>query len=329
METKEKKPVRRRGKPAPSARRPAAVKKRPVRARKITPQRKIRPPREDIPEAVYTLPQPLRKGKFLLRLISVVAAVLALVVALAVFFRVETVTVLGAEKYTPWMICEASGIQTGDGLLTLSKARAAGKIKSALPYVDQVKIIRQLPSTVQIEITELDVTYAIAAEDTTWWLIDSSGRAVEAIDASGASGYTRILGVTIQTPRQNQNVTATETLPVTEGTEADGETQDGEVTIPTQPVETNGQRLSAALSVLKALEENGIIGQVSAVNVESLADLALQYGQRFQVKLGSADRISYKISYMSQMVAQLADHQTGTLDVSFEFSEQGIFSPES
>ena len=328
METKEKKPVRRRRKPAASKPRPT-VKKRPVRVRKATPQRRIRAPREDIPEAVYTLPQPLRKGKFLLRLISVVAAVLALVVALAVFFRVETVTVLGAEKYTPWMVCEASGIQTGDGLLTLSKARAAGKIKSALPYVDQVKIIRQLPSTVQIEITELDVTYAIAAEDTGWWLIDSTGRAVEAIDGSAANGYTRILGVTVQTPRQGQNVAAAETVPATEDTEASEETQNGEVTIPTQPVETNGQRLSAALSILKALEENGIIGQVSAVNVESLADLALQYGQRFQVKLGSADRISYKISYMSQMVAQLADHQTGTLDVSFEFSEQGIFSPES
>lgn len=328
METKEKKPVRHRKKPTASAQRPA-VKKRPVQVRKVTAKRKISPPREDIPEAVYTMPQPLRKGKFLLRLVSVVAAVLALVVALAVFFRVETVTVLGAEKYTAWMVCEASGIQEGDGLLTLSKARAAGKIKSALPYVDQVKILRQMPSTVRIEITELDVTYAIAAEDTGWWLIDSAGKAVEAVDASAASGYTRILGVTIQSPRQGQSVTAVQTLPATEETEATEESQESGVTIPTQPVETNGQRLSAALSILKALEENGIIGQVSTVNVESLADLALQYGQRFQVKLGSADRISYKVSYMSQMVAQLADHQTGTLDVSFEFSEQGIFSPES
>lgn len=327
MDTKVKKKVRRRANPKAAATRTVA-QKRPVRRRQEKSQRTVKPPRENIPEAVYTMPQPLRKGKFLLRLVSVVAAVLAMVVALAVFFRVETVTVLGAEKYTPWMICEASGIKEGDGLLTLSKARAAGKIKSALPYVDRVKIIRQLPSTVQIEVTELDVTYAVEAEDTSWWLIDSAGRAVEAIDASTATGYTRVLGVTIQSPRQSQNVTAAETAPA-ETEESTGETQEGEVTIPTQPVETNGMRLSAALSILKSLEENGIIGQVSTVQVASLADLELQYGQRFRVKLGSSDRLSYKISYMSQMVAQLADHQTGTLDVSFEFSEQGIFSPES
>jgi len=330
MDTKEKQTTRRRRRqPAPAKSRD--VRKRPAPQRRAKqPQRRIKAPREDIPEAIYTMPQPLRKGKFLLRLVSVVAVVLAMVVALSIFFRVDTVTVLGAEKYTPWMIREASGIEDGDGLLTLSKARAAGKIKSALPYVDQVKIIRQLPSTVQIEITELAVTYAIAAEDASWWLIDSDGEAVEPIEASAATGYTRIAGLTIQSPRQGQSVVAAEPQATesTEQTESTEDTGDG-ITIPTQAPETNSQRLSAALSILKCLEDNGVIGQVATVNVVSLADLELQYGQRFQVKLGNSDRLSYKITYMTQMISQLADHQTGELDVSFEFSEQGIFTPDS
>lgn len=326
METKEKKTSKPRRRTS-AVKRPDTAKRRPTPQRRTRqPQRRVKAPREDIPEAVYTMPQPLRKGKFLLRLVSVVAVVLSMVIAMSIFFRVDTVTVLGAEKYTPWMVREASGIEDGDGLLTLSKARAAGKIKSALPYVDQVKIIRQLPSTVQIEITELAVTYAIAAEDATWWLIDSDGEAVEPIEASAAIGYTRIAGLTIQTPRQGQSVTAAEAQTETEeSTEASG---DG-ITIPTQPAETNAQRLAAALSILKSLEDNGAIGQVASINVLSLTDLELQYGQRFQVKLGSSDRISYKITYMTQMISQLEDHQTGVLDVSFEFSEQGIFTPDS
>lgn len=330
MDTKEKKTPQRRRRQSSSAKRPD-VRKRPAPRRGTKqPPRRVKAPREDIPEAVYTMPQPLRKGKFLLRLVSVVAVVLAMVVALSIFFRVDTVTVLGAEKYTPWMIREASGIEDGDGLLTLSKARAAGKIKSALPYVDQVKIVRQLPSTVQIEITELAVTYAISAEDASWWLIDSSGEAVEPIEASAATGYTRIAGVTIQTPRQGQSVTAAETQ-TTESTEQTDSTEasDDGITIPTQPVETNAQRLSAALSILQSLEDNGVIGQVASINVVSLTDLQLQYGQRFLVKLGTSDRLSYKITYMTQMISQLEDHQTGELDVSFEFSEQGIFTPDS
>ena len=329
MDTKEKKTPQRRRRRTASAKRPD-VRKRPAPQRRTKqPQRRIKAPREDIPEAVYTMPQPLRKGKFLLRLVSVVAVVLAMVVALSIFFRVDTVTVLGAEKYTPWMVREASGIEDGDGLLTLSKARAAGKIKSALPYVDQVKIIRQLPSTVQIEITELAVTYAIAAEDASWWLIDSDGEAIERIEASAATGYTRIADVTIQTPRQGQSVVAAQDQ-TAESTETDSTEASGDdITIPTQAPETNAQRLTAALSILQSLEDNGVIGQVASVNVLSLSDLQLQYGQRFLVKLGTSDRLSYKITYMTQMISQLEDHQTGELDVSFEFSEQGIFTPDS
>ena len=355
MDTKERRAPARRKRPAqasrtaPPKRRPANTKPKPApdrRKRRPTPsapkrpqsqKRRIRAPRESIPEAVYTMPQPMGRGKFLLRLASVAAVVIAVMMAVSIFFRVDTITVLGAEKYTAWMVSEASGIQEGDGLLTLSKARAAGKIQSALPYVDEVKITRQLPGTVCIEIKELDVTYAICAEDNTWWLISSSGEVIEKIDASAASGYTRIFGVQAQAPREDQQVTAAEDVAATETTqaaEATAETQEGEenteaVTIPTQTPVTNAQRLDAALSILKALENNGVIGEVASINVENLTDIQLQYGQRFQVQLGNADRLDYKISYMAQAVAQMEDYQAGVLDVSFALSDQGIFTPES
>lgn len=302
--------------------------------RSTTHKRVVRAPREDIPEAVYTMPQSVRRGKFLLRLVSVVAVVIALMMVVSIFFRVDTVTVLGAKKYTPWMVREASGIQEGDALLTLSEARAAGKIRSALPYVDEVKIDIQLPGTVNIELTELEVTYAIQATDNTWWLISASGEAIEQIDGTAASAYTRIVGVQADAPRVNQAIVATADTAPTEQTEETGETEEDEqrtddVTLPTQMQETNAQRLQACLSILQSLENNGVIGQVVSVNVESLMDIQLQYGQRFQVKLGNTDKLDYKISYMTRAVEQMEEYQVGVLDVSFEYSEQGIFTPES
>lgn len=326
-----RRPANTRSKQAPDRRRRRAAAAAPKRPR---PQkRQIRAPKADIPQAVYTMPQPMGRGKFLLRLASVAAVVIAVMMAASIFFRVDTVTVLGAEKYTPWMVREASGIQEGDGLLTLSKARAAGKIRSALPYVDEVKITRQLPGTVSIEIRELDVTYAICAEDNTWWLISSGGEVIERIETSAASGYTRIFGVRAQAPREGQQVTAAQTADPTETngeTEPGGQTDpSGEVTISTQPQATNAQRVEAVLSILKALESSGVIGEVASINVENLSDVQLQYGQRFQVMLGNADRLDYKIDYMAQAIAQMEDYQAGVLDVSFAFSEQGIFTPES
>ena len=47
---------------------------------------------------------------------------IAIGMGLSIFFKVDTITVTGAQKYTAWMVREASGIEEGDGLLTLSKA---------------------------------------------------------------------------------------------------------------------------------------------------------------------------------------------------------------
>lgn len=341
MDTKERRAPQRRKKPArtrhtapqkkavPDRRRrgaTTAVSKRPRSQKRV-----IRAPKEDIPNAVYTMPKPLQKSKFLLRLTTVAAVVVALMLAVSIFFKVETVTVLGAEKYTAWAVSEASGIQTGDGLLTLSRARAAGKIQSALPYVDEVKIDIKLPGTVQIEITELQVTYAVAAESNSWWLISGDGEAIEQINATAASGYTRLLGITIKSPTAGQTVTAAETQQVTQPTPTEESSTDeaGEsgATVPTQPVHTGSQRLSAMLTVLQGLESNGVIGEVAYVDVTDLTNIQLQYGERFEVRLGDTERLAYKISYMAQAIRQMEEYQAGVLDVSFSFSEEGLFTP--
>lgn len=388
MDTKEKKPARRSGNRRPANRRSATAQRStaPERRRhpssaqagKTMPQKKtrvVRPPREDIPEVVYTMPKPFRKGQFLLKLVSVVAVVIAMVLVLSIFFRVDTVRVSGMDKYTPWMVREASGIQDGDSLLGVSKARVAGRIIAKLPYVDKVKIGINLPGTVNIEITELKVTYAIQASDSTWWLITSDGRLVDQIDATAANGYTRILGVQIESPEKGQTIHAAplqkpvesseeekETEPteetieetkVTEETEATEETTeetqetvDGETEETTQPTEkatekipespvelpaqaslTADQVLNVALEIVQCLERSEVIGQVASIDVSDPANLNMEYGQRFHVLLGDAQRLDYKISYMAQAVKQLEDDIVGELDVSFAFTDEALLTP--
>ena len=397
MDTKDKKPVRRSANRRPDSRRPAAARsaaaksgtarrdaaperrRRPssAQARKPMPQQKkrvVRPPREDIPEVVYTIPKPFRKGQFVLKLVSVVAVVMAMVLALSIFFRVDTIQVYGTDKYTPWMIREASGVEEGDSLLGVSKARVAGRIIAKLPYVDKVKVGINLPGTVNIEITELKVTYAVQASDSTWWLITSDGRVVDQIDTTAANGYTKILGVQIESPAEGQTVQAAplqqpedsdedteETQPVeetTEATEATEETESTEETeateettadaseetaeptkatsetVPSSPVElpvqadlTHDQVLNVALEITQCLERSEVIGQIASIDVSDPANLTMEYGQRFHVLLGDAQRLEYKISYMAQAVRQLHDDIAGEMDVSFAFSEEAILTP--
>ena len=103
-----------------------------------------------------------------------------------------------------YSIQEASGIAEGDNLLTFSRARAASQIRAKLPYVKSVRIGIKLPDTVNIEIKEDGVVYAIQDDTGIWWLMNSDGKITEMANNSTASNYTQIVGVTLTDPAVGQ-----------------------------------------------------------------------------------------------------------------------------
>lgn len=312
----------------------AGGRTRPAAARRNSQtKRVVRAPREEAPKVTYTMPKPMTKGALFLKLASVVAAVAAVVMCLSLFFRVDQVVVSGAEKYTPWMVKEASGIQDGDSLLSIHDSRVSGNIISALPYVKDVRVGIKLPGTVNIEITELEVTYAIQSRDTSWWLIAADGRVVESIESTAASSYTRILGVQADAPRVDQTVRAAEesaSANETEPSETEETTSpEGGLTLPTTAQVTGQNRLDTVLLLLQSLEKNGIIGEIATIDVTDLNDITMEYGQRLIIRLGASENLDYKISYMAQAVDQIEEYQIGELDVSFKYSDQALLNPQN
>lgn len=259
------------------------------------------------PDVVYTQPGPFNRNRFLLHLLSIVAVVLALTFGISLFFTVKHIEVSGMEKYTPWQIREASGIKEGENLLSVGEARISSLIRDHLPYVDKVRVKITLPDTVCIYVEELDVVYAVASEDGQWWLIRSDGRVVDKTNAAEAERYTKLEGFTLSDPQIGEKALAAEPEP--ESTDPDA--QRPPVTV------TGAQRLQTAISIMEFLETNGIIGQVSNIQVENPNDLQLWYGDRFEVLLGDATDLGYKISAMRSAVEQMSEYQSGVLDVSF------------
>mgnify|MGYP000987115961 FL=1 len=166
-------------------------------------------PKTPTPAVIYTQPLPFNRDRLIVQLITVTAVVLAIVMGLSVFFKVETITVTGADTYSAWAVREASGISEGDKLLTFSKIRAASQIMANLPYVKGVRIGIKLPDTVNIMIEEESVVYAIKSSDGQWWMMDSDGRVVEQANNAKAATATQLLGVTLEAPAVNQKGIAT------------------------------------------------------------------------------------------------------------------------
>lgn len=306
-------------------RRPASQPVKRTSTRRTTQTHKQKKQSIPTPEVVYTPAKPFSRGKLLWHLATIVAVVLALSAGISIFFKVEYITVSGAQKYDAWTIKEASGIEVGDNLLSFGEAKAAGKIKTALPYVESVRIGIKLPDTVNIEIKELDVVYAIKDAVEQWWLITSEGRVIDKADSATAGDYTQVYGVKLAMPVAGQQAIAQEEAPP-------ATTEDALATL--IPVVRASDKLAAALDILQYLEECSIIGEAASINVADLGNMELQYGQRFLVKLGDTTQLLYKIKCMNTAINgkdednSLKDYDSGVLDISFTIKEnQVIYQP--
>lgn len=271
-------------------------------------------PKNTVPEVVYTQPKAFNRSRLVMRLLTILAVVMAVGMGLSIFFKVDTITVTGAEKYTAWSVSEASGIEKGDSLLFFGRAGAAGKIISDLPYVKSVRFGIKLPGTVNIIIEESPLAYSVKDTAGNWWLITSEGRVVEPTDGVTAMSTTSITGITLRSP------VAGELAVAEEKTVAEGEL----VTA------TNADRLQAALEVFRQLEKNEVLGKVATVDVSSLRSIEMWYGTQYQVKLGNVSSMDYKIAAVKQAIAQMSQYQTGILDASFTtFPDKVSYTPFS
>lgn len=278
------------------------------------------------PEVSYVQPNPINLTQMLIKILVVVAVVVAFTLGLSVFFKVERVVVYGNKAYNAYTVQEKSGIEDGSNLLSLNNTRACGKIMAALPYVDNVRIGIKLPDTVNIYIEEIDIAYAITTADGTYWLMTSGGKVVEQIDAGTANSYTKVEGVQLDSPVAGQQAKALETVQeTTASTDPAGATEE-----PVPVTVTAAMKLEAALNILQELENNEIVGEAASIDVSSLSNVELWYGQRFQVKLGDSKHLDTKIQWMKSVVTQRSEYDMGIIDVSFTtWPDQAGFTPFS
>ena len=289
------------------------------RVRRSTGKQEVKKPAQEV---VYLPPKPFNRNRLLLHLATVAAVVIALLLGISLFFKVnpDKIIVSGNYKYTEWDIAKASGLKGGENLLTLNKGALSGKIILELDYVESVRIERKLPDTVLIEINEIEVTYAIQDQQDTWWLISAGGKVVAKADNGAEENCTKVLGLRITDPQVGHAAKAAEDSQP--GTDSQGNT------VPL--LVTNAQRLNTLLQILENLERNGILGQAASVDLSNMGNIQLWYKEQYQVKLGDSTQMGFKISMMKQMIDQMDDYQSGILDLTLTtYPDRGGYKPFS
>ena len=273
---------------------------------------------------------------FFRRLTISIAVALLVVLVLMAFLRVRTVSVVGNSMYSQSEIQDASGITQGSALLLVHKTTAASRIRAQLPYIDEVRVGINLPDTVKIEVVELETAFAVAADDGSYWLINSEGRLIEQITAKAASDYLKIDGVRIRSTTVGDQAVAAE-MPEEEppaGEDKDGEEEEtsdeeSEEVEEGPPEAPAAERLDVALQIVRQLGAGEEIRDITSVDVSSIYDLQIWYGTRFQVKLGGVAELSYRLDYMLAASAQRESYQSGVLDLTFQEAKKATFIPWS
>lgn len=242
------------------------------------------------------------KGLFK-RLTIMVFVIIAVLLSMVIFFRVESIQIRGATYYSEEEILEVCGVATGDNLLTLSRGEISGNIMAPLKYVETVKVSRQLPNTLIIRVTESDPQYAVQDANGNYFLMTAQGRIVEQIVGNRYKDFTVIEGLTIDTP--------------VIGEDANIYAKQGEET------KAKGQ-LSAMKKILTEIEAASLGRHIASVQIPSAYKLTLWYEDRFLVELGDTERMDYKLEYLKAVIEKEESYVTGTIDLTLKDGDKAI-----
>ena len=209
----------------------------------------------------------------------------AILAALLLFFKVQTVTVAGNSRYTQEEILAVTDIQEGENLFLINKYAVASAITGQLPYVEAVQIRRSLPDGIVIEVQECEPVAAVVQGEEAW-LISASGKLLEKVTESSAWRYLKVRGCELLLP----TVSTIAQLPA-----------DGTIT------------REELLSLLAVLRERGMLEQTAWIDCSDPEKLVMRYAGRFDVELLYTADFSKKLKALEEIIGYLEDNETGTI----------------
>ena len=197
-------------------------------------------------------------------LLLLFVCVISLILSLTVFFNASEIKVSGNSRYTVSQVIKASGIEEGDNLLRMSKSKIKDKVLKALPYVSDVEITRELPSTVKIKVIETEPACCYMTGENRWALLSETLRVMETV-SEPPEGTPVLSGITLDVPDEGETA------------KADSEISE-----------------KILLDLLTILKENDIINIDSIVFISPI-NVSIKLEGRVTAKLGGDSELDYKV----------------------------------
>ncbi len=211
--------------------------------------------------------------------------VVCLILSVTVFFNTNEIKVVGNERYTVEQIITASGIKNGDNLLRMNKEKISDRIVSKLPYASEIRIIRELPSSVTIKVTEAKPMCKYLIGESRYALLSDALKIME-ITSVDYENVATLSGVAL------------------------GVGEEGEIAATESDI---SQKI--LLDLLTMLKQNDIIN-ITEIRFLSAINTSLVIDGRVTVKLGGNTDLDYKLKMVKKYLTDsLPSAGDWTLDI--------------
>ncbi len=238
-------------------------------------------------------------------LACILVAVVAIITAMTVFFKVQRFTLTGDTRYTREELVEVSGLMPGDNLILFDKFSAIDRIFNAFPYLDTVQMRRRYPDGIEIIVTECEPLFmledvpgtmpdpddpdkTLSIGGTGWWLVDAKGKLLERVSSASHPQLTRVTGVTMIKPKVGEKA---------------------------KFLQEDAQK--PLFLLLNTAKDDGILQDIGGVDFSQQYNIRFDYLERFRVNLGSVEDLEKKLRCLHEITEnKLGSNVRGTLDVS-------------
>lgn len=306
----------------PNRQHPAASQNQRLRPAQSAPQqspaRREKRKKRKVTRATLRRRRILRRLTAFAMLLCVIGA--GIYLTMTMLFRINSIQVQTPDGkqvteiagYSADSILQRMGVQLEENIFSFEPGEKAAVLEQNFPLLGSIKVIRDYPNTVVVQVTEAVPAYAV--QNGSKWLVISDKWKILSEESTQPEGLCTLYGGKLQdtTPGQGFWFVEDADAASASGSEAAGSES---------TADTEDARMEALRTLVSKLEEYGLSQDVTRLEVADTEQLAFLYQDRISVLLGTLNDLDYKLD-RARYVLTNADGKgcgptdTGRLDFS-------------
>ncbi|HAH88813.1 MAG TPA: cell division protein FtsQ [Faecalibacterium sp.] len=218
--------------------------------------------------------------------------------------------------YSADSILQRMGVQLEENIFSFEPGEKAAVLEQNFPLLGSIKVIRDYPNTVVVQVTEAVPAYAV--QNGSKWLVISDKWKILSEESTQPEGLCTLYGGKLQDTTPGQGFWFVDDA---DAASASGSASGSEAAESESAVSTETARMEALRTLVGKLGEYGLSQDVTRLEVADTEQLAFLYQDRISVLLGTLNDLDYKLD-RARYVLTNADGKgcgptdTGRLDFS-------------